>query len=452
MKRFHPIVLLFCSMMAMLTPVYAQETATNSQQAFSAKEAVDYAMQNQNRVAKARLDQLKQLAINKEVSGLALPQISANGQVQDNPIIQKQLLDASNFDPSLPKGTLVPFAFGLRYNAVGNVNLSQVLFDPSVFVALQARRTLEQLANLNVKMSETEVKSEVYKAYYNVLAADKAIAMLSENLIRLDKTLQETKAIYEAGLAEKLDVDRLSVQINNMRTQHTSLQNMREVGVAALKYQMGLDIQAPITLTDTLSTQELKAVLEDGTNFQLEDRVEYQLATKQMEANSYNLKRYQLQGLPSLSLFSQAGVSRASNEFDYFKARLWYGYVSYGLNLSIPIFSGNQRRRKVDQAWIEVEKARIDMKMARDGISLEQTNSTTTLRNAIRNLESQEGNMKLAAEVLRISNIKYNEGVGSSIEVISAESELLNSQNNYFNALFEAMIARIDYLKAYGKL
>ncbi len=99
-----------------------------------------------------------------------------------------------------------------------------------------------------------------------------------------------------------------------------------------------------------------------------------------------------------------------------------------------------------------MRKAELDLKNTRQMIDLDQTSSRTTLRNNIRNLESQEENMALAEEVLRLTNIKFREGVGSSVEVISAESALLSAQNNYFTALFDAMVARIDYLKAYGKL
>lgn len=448
------LIALTGTMMQLLTYAYAQQQPldTGTIIRFSAKQAVDYALVNQYAVRNARLDELKQLAVNKEVSGLALPQVSASATFQDNPIIQKQLLDASNFDTSAPKGTLVPFEFGLKYNAVGTVNINQVLFDPSVLVALQARKTLEELARRGIKKSEVDVKSEVYKAYYNVVAADKALSILEENIVRMRKSLDETKEIYKNGLVEKLDVDRLVVQMNNLTTQEVSLRNLRDVGLAALKFQMGMPIKQPLELTDTLSTEEIKSVLVDNEPFVYEGRIEYLLLESQKKANEYNLKRYKLQALPTLSAFGTGGVSRQSNQFDYFESQLWYGYTSWGLNLSIPIFNGMQRRRKVDQAWIDVKKSELDLENMRNVIDLDQSQTSTTLRNNIKTLESQEENMGLAQEVLRMTNIKYTEGVGSSLEVITAETALLTAQNNYFTALFDAMVSRIDYLKAYGKL
>lgn len=441
-------------MMQLLTYANAQQPAAKPEGdvRFTVKEAVDYALLNQATVQNAKLDELRQLAVNKEVSGLALPQVSGTATYQDNPIIQKQLIDASNFDPSVPKGTLVPFAFGLKYNALGNVDLNQVLFDPSVLVALQARKTLEDLARKGVKKSEIDVKTEVYKAYYNVLAADKAQKILEESVLRMEKTLNETRETYKNGLVEKLDVDRLVVQYNNLRSEVVRIRNIREVGIAALKFQMGMPIKQQLELADTLSTEALTAGIDDQQGFTYSSRIEYQLAEVQKKANEYNLKRYRLEGLPSLSAFGQAGVSRASNTFNYFQQQLWYGYVSWGLNLRIPIFSGLQRKRRVDQAFIEVKRSDLQLENTRHAIDLEQTSSSTNLKNNITTLENQEENMALANEVYKTTNIKYKEGVGSSLEMITAETALLESQNNYFNALFNVIISRVDYLKAYGKL
>ena len=305
----------------------------------SVKQAVDYALTNQATVRTAKLDELIQLAKNKEVSGLALPNVVGSGTFQHNPIVQKQLIDASNFSDTVPKGTLVPFSFGLKFNVVGEVTLKQVLFDPSVLVALQARETLERLAAKSVQKSEIDVKVNVYKAYYNVLSARRALGILGNNITNLEKLLSETKETYNNGLVEKLDVDRLVVQLTNLRTEETKLRNVTEVGIAALKYQMGMPIQQPITLTDTLTTAEIKSATA-VESFDYSQRIEYQLLQEQRKAYEYDLKRYKLGVLPTLSLFSTAGISRASDVFNYFDRQTWYGYVGYGANLSFTIFNG----------------------------------------------------------------------------------------------------------------
>ena len=440
------LMIFHCAMAQQSAKTPLQETIS-----LSAKQAVDYALANQASVRSARLDELIQLAKNKEVSGMALPTLAGSGTYQHSPIVQKQLIDASNFNDTIPKGTLVPFAFGLKFNVIGEITLKQVLFDPSVLVALQARETLEQLAAKSVKKSEVDVKVGVYKAYYNVLSARRGLEILGNNITNLQKLLNETKETYKNGLVEKLDVDRLVVQLTNLRTEETKLRNVTEVGLAALKYQMGMAIQQPIQLTDTLSTAEIKSAIA-AEQFDYSQRIEYQLLQTQKKAYEYDLKRYQYQKLPTLSLFGTGGMSRASDEFNYFNRATWYGYVSYGVNLSFTIFSGLQRKRKEDQAFLQVKKAELTLENTKLGIDMEQAQSTSSLRNNILTLEAQESNMQLAEEVYNTTQIKYREGVGSSLEMSTAENELLTAQNNYFTALYNAAVAKVDYLKAYGKL
>ncbi len=452
LKRRHTGIACLVLLLMMISRAQAQQPITPGVVPLSAQQAVEFALANQTAVKTAKLDELIQLAKNKEVSGMALPSLSANGMYQDNPIIQKQLIDASNFDPSVPKGTLVPFEFGLKYNAVGEVKLNQTLFDPSVLVALQARKTLEDLVRKNVQKTEVDVKEAVYKAYYNVLSGRKALSILEGNITNLEKMLHEVKVSYDNGLVEKLDVDRLMVQLTNLRTEQTKLKNLLEVGTAALKYQMGMPNKQQIELTDSLSTSQIKAGVAEITDFDYTQRIEYQLLDAQKKANEYDLKRYKMKGLPTLSLFGTGGVSRASNKFNYFNSEMWYGYVGYGLNLSIPIFSGFQRKRQVDQAFLAVKKSEVSMENLRQSIDLQQEQSASTLRNNVLTLESQEKNMALAQDVYNTTQIKYREGVGSSLEMSTAETDLLKAQNNYFTALYDAVVAKIEYLKSYGKL
>lgn len=447
------LIALMGMMMQFLTYANAQQPAVSQEPLrFSVKDAVDYALTHQYAVKTARLKELLTIAQNKEVSGRALPQVSAAGLYQDNPIIQKQLIDASNFDPNVPKGTLVPFAFGLKYNASGDVNITQALFDPSVLVALQARETLEEIARKGIAKSEIDVKADVYKAYYDVVASDKALGILNENISRTRKTLEETREIYNNGLVEKLDVDRLVVQLNNALAEQVRIQNLRELGIATLKFRIGLPVQQRLELTDSLGNDALKAEIQDQGQFNYNNRIEYQLLQSQKKANEFNLKRYRMEALPTLNAFGKGGASRQTNSFDFFQSQMWYGYVSWGLNLNIPIFSGMQRRRRVDQAMINLKQSDLDIENIRNTIDLDQVNSATNLRNNIKTLESQEENMQLAKEVYETTMIKYREGVGTSLEVITAESQLLTAQNNYFSAMYNVIVARVDYMKAYGKL
>ncbi|NLR78538.1 TolC family protein [Chitinophaga eiseniae] len=432
------------------TAAIAQQQVNPEPISLSAQQAVDYALANQSSVKTAKLDELIQLAKNKEVAGMALPSVAGTGSYQYNPIVQKQLFNTRNFGSPVDSFTAV--SFQLKNNLLGELRVTQTLFDPSVLVALQARKTLEILVAQNVAKAEIDVKSTVYKAYYNVLSANKALAILSENIASLEKILGETKEIYKNGMAEKLDVDRLVVQYTNLQTEQTKLRNLVELGTASLKYQMGMPLKQPITLTDTLSTEKIVADVLDMDKFDYSQRIEYQLLQTQKKANEYDLKRYKMKALPSLQLFGATGALRGSDKFDYFQSQVWYGYVNTGLNLSVPIFTGLQRKRQVDQAWLAVKKSEVAIENTKLGIDLEREQSSSTFRNNVLTLEAQEKNMQLAQDVYHTTQVKYREGVGSSLEMTTAENDLLTAQNNYFTALFNAIVAKIDLLKSYGKL
>lgn len=441
-----------CAMMLWTTAsAQSQAPAATDTLALTARAAVDYAVANQAAVKTARLDQLIQLAKNKEVSGLALPTVTADGSYQYSPILQKSAFDLHNFSDSIPAGTYQYVAFQLKHNVTGEFKLTQVLFDPSVLVALQARKSLEELVSRNVVRAEIDVKVNVYKAYYNVLNARKALKILNENIDMFSKNLHDVTVTYQNGLAEKLDVDRLTVQLTNLQTEATKLQNLTEIGLAALKFQMGMPLRQPLMLSDTLSVENVTADLVTDT-FSYASRIEYQLAQTQKEVNEFDLKRYKLKALPSLSLFGTGGTLRGSNKFDYFQNNMWYGYVTVGASLNVTIFSGLQRKRQVEQAELNVRKSDVSLENTKLAIDLEREQSSTSFRNNVLTLQAQEKNMQLAQNVYNTTQIKYREGVGSSLEVTTAENDLLTSQNNYFTALYNAVVAKIDYLRANGKL
>lgn len=422
-------------------------------QDFSLKQCIDYALAHQSQVLSARIDEQSSHARNQQVTGLALPQISGDGSFTDNVVIQKQLIDASVFNPNVPKGTLIPFEFGVQYNVVGNITLRQTIFDGSVLVALQAKKTLEELAHKSVQQTERDVRVNVSKAYYNVLVTQKQMGLLDVNIQRLRSLMHDTKVMYANGFVEKLDLDRIQVQLNNLLTQKNQLNNMLLLGNELLKFQMGMPIQTPIALSDSLSIQDMEGALQDTAGFTYDRRIDYSLLESEKKANEYDLKRYKMAFLPTLNFIGVVGSNRSSTRFDYFnKNQFWYGYGYVGLNLSVPIFSGFQRKYQVDQARLAVAKSDVQLQGMQQAIDLQISQSRSTLENDLLTLHTQEQNMKLAEEVYNQTKAKYEQGVGSNTDVINAESDLKQAQTNYFQALYEAILARIDYQKALGTI
>src|SRR5688572_3711800 len=193
------------------------DTARKIKHEFSVHQAIDYATKNNVQVKNALLDVKRQVQTNKEITGAALPQISATGSFTYNAKLPVSLVPAEFFGGT--PGTFEKVAFGLKYNALGGIQLNQILFDGQVFVGLQARETVLEFQQKNVEVTEQMIRANIYKVYYQLVASKRQIELLDANIDRFDKLLKDTRVIHENGFAEKMDVDRVNVSLTNLQTE-----------------------------------------------------------------------------------------------------------------------------------------------------------------------------------------------------------------------------------------
>lgn len=432
----------------------------------SLEESIAFAMKHQVKMKNALLDQKSSDARNREVTGLALPNLKAKGGINYAPVVAgflvpnftkfgvQQYVDANYWNQTAmanQSDNFLNFALQPKFTTTATAELTQILFDPSVMVALQARRKLEELAQLTVEMTEQELKAIITKTYYDVLIAEKRRELVDKNVERIGELESEIRKTYEVGFVEKVEVDRITVTLNNLKTQQTTVRQMVDIAYMGLKFQMGMDVNQPIDLTDELNDKGLDVELLEHP-FDYNNRVEYKMLKTSDKLLAYDLKRYKLGGLPTLAAFGNYGYTLYNNAKLFDKSEPWQDNAMVGVQLTVPLFDGFQRRNKMKQARYAYEKNKNEMANLKNGLELEKENARITLRANISNLENQNQNMKLAEEVYNISKTKYKEGVGSSLEVMDAETALKEAQTNYFNALYEASTARVSLLKALGEL
>lgn len=437
------------TMIALLLPGVANAQEGEPLQ-LSLEEAMNLAVKNNVKAKNARLDIQKQKALNAEVSGLALPNISAKGEFNDyiNPI---QSFVPAEFIGGAP-GTFVPVPFTPKFGSTASVSGSQILFDGSVMVALQARNTLLKLYEQSAELTNEEVKYNIQKAYLAIVVAQRQLNILDESIGSVRSISNDFNAMYDAGFVEKIETDRLTVQLTNLATDSLKVHSMIDVSIQMLKYLMGLPNSQEILLTDTSVEEQVK----DAEMLLLEDlnfakRKDYGLLQTQLKLNEYDMKRHKLAALPSLAVFGTAAYTYSTNKFaDVFdKQYIFYSLV--GVQLNVPIFDGMQRRNRVKQARISMMQTQNTIKDLELGIKLQKNQSTTQLKNALLTMRSQERNLELARNVFDLANKKYKAGVGSNMEISQAQTEMLQAQNNYFQALLDAANAKADLKKALGE-
>jgi len=429
----------------------AQQKDTRSGiHSFTAKEAVDYALQNAIQAKNALLDIKLQQQTNKQITAAALPHINGSASVTDFLSIATQLIPAE-FTGGAP-GTYIPIKFGTKYNGTYGANLQQIIFDGQVFVGLQARKAAIKNAELTADITKEQIKANVYKIYYQLVVAKRQITSLDANIANYEKLLHDTKEIYKNGFAEKLDVDKVQVQLSNLQTQKLKAQNQIDAGKEGLKFLMNIPQQDQINLTDTLSDEELKSNILDE-NYGYEDRKEFQQLETAIELGKYNIKRYQLSKIPALSFSANVNQNAQRNTFNFLKrSEPWYTTSFLNFSLSIPIFDGGARSANIASAKLDLLKMNNSLDQLKSAIDNDISQSRINMKSALLTMDTQKKNIELAQQVYQSTKLKYEQGVGSNQEISTAQADLVTAQNNYYSSLYDAIIAKIDYLKAAGKL
>ncbi len=424
--------------------------AQGNRHEFSLQQAVEYASRNNVQVKNALLNIQSQQQTNREITASALPNITGSVGMTDYIKIPTSLIPGEVFGQ--PAGTYIPVQFGTKYNSTASIQLQQLLFDGQVFIALQARNTSIEFQTKNKEVTEEAIKTNIYKIYYQLVLSKTQIDLLDANISRLQKLQHDAAELYKNGFAEKLDIDKVSVQLVNLQTEKTKALNSISVGYLGLKTLMGMPVKDTLVLTDKLSDEQVKEDFSKDTSYLYSDRKDFQYLSLAKKLNEFNIKRYQLSYIPSLSLTGAYSKNAQRNKFDFFSGGSWFTTSYIGLNLSVPIFDGFARSARISRSRIELKETvnQIDnLKLSIDG---EVEQAKINFRSALATMDFQKQNMQLAETVYNQTKKKFEAGTGSNTEITAAQTDLITAQTNYMSALYSAVIAKVDYLKATGKL
>ncbi len=456
-------------------------SGVQAQNAFSLKQAIQYAYDHTAKVQNAVLEQKITDAKVKEFAGAGLPQVKANADMKYFPDVPTQVLpnfiapatvgalaglvQSGALSPSIIQNpaTLAAMAdpknyesiaaqFGTSWNTSYGATASWLVADASYFLAKQAQKEVTKLMAYNTQRTKIETAEQVSKAYYMVLISQKRLGLLQANIDRLEKILNDTKAYNKQGFVEQLDVDRLQIAYTNLLTEQTKISEMVSLTGSLLKFQIGMDITQPLTLTDSLDDDQLLKADLIQTNYNPSNRLEMVMLNKQIELTRLQLKAREWAWMPNLVAIGSYSFSHYSNDFDFFKRVKYYPTSVVGVSMGATLFDGNQNKYKKQQVRLQIQQNQNDLMNLKNAFQLELENARTSLKNALLSIQSQKENMQLAAEVVRVTKIKYQQGVGSNLEVMTAETALKEAQTNYLSALYDAYIAKVNFEKATGTL
>jgi len=434
------------------------------------KEAVDIAYQNVVEIKNAQIDYKLQQAKNKEILGQAMPQL--NGTISANhyfqvpkflfpdatttaiyTVLKNEGIQGSNGPiTDVPDPVLRQISFQQPWNlSMGPVTVTQLLFQPDVFVGLQARKTALEYNQALIDQAKEKIKDSVYKRYYAILITQKQLHFLDENLTRLKKLYRDDSIMYKNGFAERLDLDKVQVQINNVMNTRNILQSALNVSYSALKFALGVSQKDTVVLKDELSIDLVKQNLLDES-FRYEDRPEIRTLNKVQQLQKLDIKRNKLGVLPTVALAGNYTVNAMGGKFFTDKDTRWLQSSYVGLNINVPIFSSFQRKYKIQQSELVLQKLNNTIDNVKQAIDFEQSITKESLKSALANLDLQERNLELAERVYNTTKKKFEQGLGSSFEVLQANIDYQTAQANYFYALYNVVTAKISYQYSLGKL
>ncbi|MFN0048842.1 MAG: TolC family protein [Cytophagales bacterium] len=454
----------------------AQPTPTDTLK-MSLQDCIDYAVKNNVNIKNATLDEAIASAKVREIRGIGLPQINGSAGLQHYFKLRNSYFPgggpfgppADPNDPDPTKVIVYPAIFQLPTNLDANVTASQILFNASYIVGLQAAKTYKELSVRASQQTKEQTISNVKKAYFQNLVNTERIKLYDININRLDSTISQTRALQKNGFVEQIDLDRLEVTFNNLLTEYEKTLNLLILSSLQLKFQIGLPIENNMILTDKLEKYVADTSFKSINQVNPDDRVEYQLLRLQVKSNKLQLKNNRGEALPSLVLSGTIGAFSSAKDLNLFEGKktavfnslteapslqntgaYFSSYSFFQVGLNVPLFTGLQRTNKVQQSKLSLEKSENNLKNFAEVVNLQVKVAKVNLQNSKQSLVIQQRNLDLAKKVSSNVFKKYKAGVSSNLEVITAEASLKESQINYFNALYDFLVNKIDFETAAG--
>ena len=434
----------------------------------SLKQAQDFALERNKDLQNVRNDVQIAAEQYKEARGQGLPQVNGTLDYMTNfnyeamlnfggggestpPDINFSVLDPGDYEilkllqsMNSPSGTSIK----MTDQANAKITVSQLIFGGQYWVGLETAKIAQILAKQNVKLTELDVLENVANTYQLILATEEIMEVIERNITNLEEIKQHTQNMYSAGMAEQTDVDQISISLSGLKNQQNAMQRSIRLNYNMLRYQMGVDFDKDIELTDSLGN--IMMALESTTGltmeFNMEQNPSYQIIETQVEMQEKMINMEKWAYAPTLSGFYSYTEKIMTSGFDLSPNN------AAGLNLSIPIFSSGVRKANLSKARIELDKANRTKEMVSEQLQLQNNQLRFELANAYENYITQKNNVSVAERVLSSMQNKYRQGLVSSLDLTQANTNYLQAESNYLNSTIDLMQSNLKLEKLYNNL
>lgn len=427
---------------------FAQDQST-----FSLAEAEEYGVNNNAKVLNAMLSYEAAQKKIWETTAIGLPQVSANGNFQNLIDIPTSVVDATLFNPNAQPGEVMTFQMGQKYSSSLTFNVNQLVFDGSYIIGLQFVKFYSLMAETAISNSKTEIKAMVREAYYNVLVADKNLALVDSVLINTQKLWKEVEIFEKNGMIKPEEVMQLELAYNRILSTRQNAFKQTEIARNLLKLQMGYDFDKPISLSENLdqvltSIEQANPLMEE---FNVAQNQNYILMEQQQQLDGYNLRNEKAKYLPSVGAFFTHSQNAYRNEFNFFEDQPWYPTTVWGVSVQIPITSSGQKLMRVQQAEIKLDQDANTLKSLEDQLKFQELQLKAGFENAYQMMKIEKMNIDLAEKIYNNELKRKDIGSVSGMNLTQLQSQLLTAQGNYIGAVMQMLSYKIQLDKLYNQ-
>lgn len=414
--------------------IQAQEQQQNY--SFSLQQAIEHALKNNYSAINANRDIAISKQKKRETTAMGLPQINAGVDYQN---FLKQPITLADFNQD---GINEEFVFGTKQNMNAKATLSQLLFDGSYIVALQASKTFLKYYENAKQKNDTEIREMVINSYGNVLLAQESISILEKNKIILEKTLFDTQETFKNGLIEEENVEQLQITLSSVNSNLNNVKRLKEIALKMLKINLGIDINADLQLSDKLDnlTQSNLDLSLTQNDFEINNNADYKMILNFEEQRKLELKLERSKYLPSLAGFVNYGTTANNDRFNFFSNnQKWFDSSLLGISLNVPIFSGFARSARTQQAKIALDQAKTQRTETEQKIKLQYENAKSQYEFSIEQYNTSKSNLSLAERIEKKQQIKFKEGLSSSFDFTEAQRQLYTTQQTYLQSMVDVI-------------
>lgn len=429
----------------LVIPVLLLSAASNAQtgttdsllQDASLPNVIQYALKRQPLVQQALIDeQITALQVKSKLADW-YPQINFNYLLQHNFEVQTNIIGGN------------PVKLGVDNTSAFQFGATQTIFNRDVLLALRSRNDVQLQARQQTTSNKIDVVVNVTKAFYAVLATQQQIRVVQETITRLERSLKDARAQYDAGVADKTDYKRATIALNNAIASRKATEESLKANLESLKAAMNYPPSGTLNIAYDSAALENAIPQDTLARVDLAGRIEYQQLQTLKRLQEANLKYNKWSFIPTLSANGAYNFNYLNDQFSkLYNQSFPNSYI--GLTLGLPIFQGGKRKYNIKQAEWQVKRVDLDIVNLENSVNAEYTAALAAYKSNLANFLAVKENVQLAQEVYDVIQLQYRSGIKAYLEVITAETDLRTAQINYFNALYSVLSSKVDVQRALG--